>query len=205
MLGRIASEMKSSRKLAPVFLQQALSHDEKNYAAVELFAKLSEKEKNKLRAWQYYATLYSLDPENEKLAKKIAKYSKEMGDKSIDYLFYLRLEQPIVHEMVSTPSEKVKMALYANRKQVPQELQSFSLMPSGTMAVTDEKLGSVLRSSSYVEKRWSSTPKRAAWILKTPKGTWNFRPSVRLPLRWKTPTKPCWLKMRARPISLRPI
>lgn len=174
MLGRIASEMKSSRKLAPVFLQQALSHDEKNYAAVELFAKLSEKEKNKLRAWQYYATLYSLDPENEKLAKKIAKYSKEMGDKSIDYLFYLRLEQPIVHEMVSTPSEKVKMALYANREQVPQELQSFSLMPSGTMAVTDEKLGSVLRSSSYVEKTVEFNPETGGVDFKNAKGHVEF-------------------------------
>lgn len=174
MLGRIASEMKSSRQLAPVFLQQSLSHDERNYAAVELFAKLSEKEKNKLRAWQYYATLYSLDPENEKLAKKIAKYSKEMGDKSIDYLFYLRLEQPIVHEMLSTPSEKVKMALYANREQVPQELQSFSLMPSGTMAVTDEKLGSVLRSSSYVEKTVVFNPETGGVDFKNTKGHVEF-------------------------------
>ena len=99
MLGRIASETKVAKKMAPVFLQQSLSHDEKNYAAVELFAKLSEKDKDKLRSWQYYATLYSLDPQNKELAAKIEKYSKDFGSKSIDYLFYLLLEQPIVHEM----------------------------------------------------------------------------------------------------------
>ena len=68
MLGQIASEMKSSRHLAPVFLQQSLSHDEKNYAAAELYARLSEKEKDKRQAWQYYATLFSLDPDNKELA-----------------------------------------------------------------------------------------------------------------------------------------
>ena len=174
MLGRIASEMKSSRKLAPVFLQQALSHDERNYAAVELFAKLSEKDKDNLRAWQYYSTLYSLDPENKDLAKKIAKYAKKLGDKSVDYLFYLRLEQPIVHEMISTPSEKVKMALYANREQVPQELQSFSLMSSGTMRVEDEKLGTVLRAPSYIEKTIVFNPETGGVDFQNAKGHVEF-------------------------------
>ena len=174
MLGRIASEMKSSRKLAPVFLQQALSHDERNYAAVELFAKLSEKDKDNLRAWQYYSTLYSLDPENKDLAKKIAKYAKKLGDKSVDYLFYLRLEQPIVHEMISTPSEKVKMALYANREQVPQELQAFSLMSSGTMRVEDEKLGTVLRAPSYIEKTIVFNPETGGVDFQNAKGHVEF-------------------------------
>uniref|UniRef100_UPI003D0A0DEC tetratricopeptide repeat protein n=1 Tax=Candidatus Avelusimicrobium fimicolum TaxID=3416216 RepID=UPI003D0A0DEC len=35
MLGKIAAEMKASRHLAPVFLQQALTHDSKNYAAAK--------------------------------------------------------------------------------------------------------------------------------------------------------------------------
>ena len=174
MLGRIASEMKSARKLAPVFLQQALSHDERNYAAVELFAKLSEKDKDNLRAWQYYSTLYSLDPENKDLAKKIAKYAKKLGDKSVDYLFYLRLEQPIVHEMISTPSEKVKMALYANREQVPQELQAFSLMSSGTMRVEDEKLGTVLRAPSYIEKTIVFNPETGGVDFQNAKGHVEF-------------------------------
>lgn len=174
MLGRIASEMKASKKLAPVFLQQALSHDEKNYAAAELYARLSEKEKNKLRAWQYYATLYSLDPENKTLAKKLAKYSKSLGDKSIDYLFYLRLEQPIVHVMKSTPSPKVKMALYANREQIPQELTAVSVMGSGTVKITDEKLGEVLRAPSYVEKTVVFNPETGGVDLKDARGHVEF-------------------------------
>lgn len=174
MLGRIASEMKASKKLAPVFLQQALSHDEKNYAAALLYAQLSEKEKNKLRAWQYYATLYSLDPDNKALAKKLAKYAKSLGDKSIDYLFYLRLEQPIVHVMQSTPSTEVKMALYANREQIPQLLLSAAVMGSGTFKVTDEKLGEVLRAPSYVEKSIVFNPETGGVDLKDARGHVEF-------------------------------
>ncbi len=174
MLGRIAWETKAAKKMAPVFLQQALSHDEKNYAAAELFAQLSEKDKDKLRAWQYYATLYSLDPQNEKLADKVEKYSEDLGNKSIDYLFYLRLEQPIVHEMTSTPSEVVKMALYANRAQIPQELKSISLMASGTLRITDEKRGEVLKIPSYIEKTIEFNPETKGVDFKNSKGQVEF-------------------------------
>ncbi len=174
LLGRIAAEMKESKKLAPVFLQQSLSHDEKNYAAVELLARLAEKDKNKMRAWQYYATLYSLDPEKKKLAKKMEKYAKDLGEKSIDYLFYLRLEQPIVHLMNSTPSELVKMALYANREQVPQELTSVIATGSGTLVVTDEKLGEVLRVPAYIEKTISFNPQTGGVDFKNAQGHVEF-------------------------------
>lgn len=152
MLGRIASETKNGKKLAPVFLQQSLSHDEKNYAAAKLFAKLSEKEKNHLHAWQYYATLYSLDTRNEQLAKKIAQYEQEFGDKSMDYLFYLRLEQPIVHVMPSTSSTLVRMGLYANNAREVQTLQAVSVLGSGAIQITDDKLGEVLHIPGYIEK-----------------------------------------------------
>lgn len=174
MLGRIASEIKAAKKMAPVFLQQSLSHDEKNYAAAKLFAKLSEKDKDKLRAWQYYATLYSMDPQNKKLADKVEKYAADMGDKSIDYLFYLRLEQPIVHEMVSTPSEVVKMALYADRKQIPQDLKSLSLMASGTLRITDEKRGEILKVPSYIEKTIEFNPQTQGVDFKNSKGQVEF-------------------------------
>ncbi len=174
MLGQIASQTKQARNMAPVFLQQSLSHDEKNYAAAKLFAQLSEKDKDKMRAWQYYATLYSLDPQNEDLARKIEKYSEDLGNKSIDYLFYLRLEQPIVHEMQSTPSEVVKMALYANREQVPQELKSVSIVASGTVRITDEKRGEVVRVPSYVEKTIEFNEQTRGVDFKNSKGQVEF-------------------------------
>ncbi len=174
MLGRIASEVKSAKKLAPVFLQQSLSHDEKNYAAAELFAQLSAKEKNKLHAWQYYATLYSLDPQNPSLAKKIDDYRREFGDKSIDYLFYLRLEQPIVHTMPSTPSPKVKMALYANRIQQPQELLFAAVMGSGVTRINDDKLGEILRIPAYIEKTISFNPQTGGVDVKDARGHVEF-------------------------------
>ncbi len=189
MLGRIASEMKAAKKMAPVFLQQSLSHDEKNYAAAKLFAKLSEKDKDKLRAWQYYATLYSMDPQNKKLADKVEKYAADMGDKSIDYLFYLRLEQPIVHEMVSTPSEVVKMALYANRKQIPQDLKSLSLMASGTLRITDEKRGEILKVPSYIEKTIEFNPQTQGVDFKNSKGQVEFSADRPFKIMLENPNK----------------
>ena len=174
MLGRIASETKAAKKMAPVFLQQSLAHDEKNYAAAELFAKLSEKEKDKLRSWQYYATLYSLDPQNEALAAKVRKYSEDLGQKSIDYLFYLRLEQPIVHEMKTVPSEKVKMALYANHQQIPQELQQISVVASGTFAISDETRGEILKVPSYIEKKIEFNPQTGGVDFKNSRGQVEF-------------------------------
>lgn len=174
LLGRISAERKDMRHLAPVFLQQALSHDEKNYAAAELFARLTEQEKNPLRAWQYYATLYSLDPQNKILAKKMEKYAPQVGTRQTDYLFYLRLEQPIVHEMISTPSEQVRMALYANRDQVPQQLQSVSVVGSGSLRVKEEKLGEVLRIPSYIEKTIEYNPQTGGVDLKNAKGHVEF-------------------------------
>ena len=174
MLGRIASETKAAKKMAPVFLQQSLAHDEKNYAAAELFAKISEKDKDKLRAWQYYATLYSLDPKNEQLAAKIEKYAADFGNKKIDYLFYLRLEQPIVHEMKSTPSQVVKMALYADRNQLPQELQKGTFMASGTVKITDEKRGEILKVPSYIEKNIEFNAQTKGVDFKNSKGQTEF-------------------------------
>ena len=189
MLGRIASEMKAAKKMAPVFLQQALSHDEKNYAAAKLFAQLSEKDKDKLRAWQYYATLYSLDPQNKKLADKIEKYAQDMGDKRIDYLSYLRLEQPIVHEMTSTPSEVVKMALYANRQQVPQDLKSLSLMASGTLRITDEKRGEIVKVPSYTEKTIEFNPQTQGVDFKNSKGQVEFSADRPFKIMLENPNK----------------
>ena len=181
MLGKIASEMKNAKKLAPVFLQQSLSHDERNYPAAALFARLAEKEKSKLHAWQYYATLYSLDPGNKRLAQKMETYEKEFGDKSIDYLFYLRLEQPIVHVMESSPSALVKMALYANHEQEPQELQSISLMGSGAIAVNEEKIGEVLHAPAYIEKTISFNEQTGGVDLKDAHGHVEF--SAKRPFR----------------------
>ena len=194
MLGRIAWETKAAKKMAPVFLQQALSHDEKNYAAAELFAKLSEKDKDKLRAWQYYATLYSLDPQNEKLAAKVEKYAQDLGDKSIDYLFYLRLEQPIVHEMPTTPSTVVKMALYANREQIPQSLQSVSVMALGTLRMTDEKRGELLKVPSYIEKTIEFNPQTKGVDFKNAKGQVEFSAAYPFKIMLENPRKTVLVK-----------
>ena len=174
MLGEIAFEKKRTRELAQVFLQQALTHDAKNYEAEELLARLAEKEKDQLRAWQYYATLYSLDPQNKTLGKKVQKYAKTLGAKSKDYLFYLRLEEPIVNSLPSTPSAPVKMALYADRQQIPQNLRRISVIASGNLRVSDQKLGEVLKAPSYIDKVIEFNPETNGVDFKNAKGHVEF-------------------------------
>lgn len=175
MMGRIASGRKDSRKLAPVFLQQALSHDAHNYPAMQTLARLSEKDKkNPLPAFQYYSTLFSLDPADAKAGKKVAKYAKELKGSPADYLFYLRLDQPIVQDLPSTPSETIKMALYADRWQRPVALQTVTLMPSGVMTVSDERLGEVLKSPSYVTRVLEFNPETKSVDVKDARGHVEF-------------------------------
>lgn len=153
MMGLIAAAHKDSRRLAPVFFQQALSHDAYNYPAMQALAKWSEKDKkNPLASFQYYSTLFSRDPANVTAGKKAAEYAQKLKGNPADYLFYLRLDQPIVQELPSTPSRVLKMALYADRWQKPVPLQRVKLVPSGVMSVQDERLGEVLKSPSYVTR-----------------------------------------------------
>lgn len=174
LLGDVSSRMKGSKQFAPIFLQQALEHDKNNYAAVKLLAKLAEKEKNKLHAWQYYATLYALDPQNEAVAKKMAKYEDAIGAKAENFLYYLRLENPIAARVESVPSPEVRMALYATREGKPAVLQSLKFIPSGTARITDEKLGEVKSLASYQERRLEYNPQTAAVDLLDAKGHVEF-------------------------------
>ncbi len=185
MMGRIAGEQKESRKLAPVFLQQALSHDAHNYPAMQALAALAEKDKKNLQpAFQYYSTLYSLDPANQKAAKKVEKLGEKLSGKPSDYLFYLRLDQPIVQELPSTSSRLIKMALYADRWQQPVALQSVTVMPSGIMTVSDERLGEVLKSPSYVTRVLEFNPDTKGIDVKDARGHVEF--SARRPFTLRT-------------------
>ena len=173
LLGDVAYRTKKTRHLAPVFLQQSLTHDEKNYAAAKRLAQIAEKENKPLQAWQYYATLFSLDSHDETLADKVEKYTPQTVSPT-DYLFYLRLDQPIVHEMTSTPSPRVRMALYADPAQVPQLLQEASVVGAGSLKVREEKMGEVLRVPSYVEKTLAYNAQTGGVDLKNAKGQVEF-------------------------------
>lgn len=185
MMGQIASQDKSSQKLAPVFLEQALSHDSHQYPALELLASLSEKNKKKpLASFQYYSTLYGLDPDHQTARKKLTQYAEKLNKKPEDYLFYVRLDQPIVQELISTPSTPIKMALYADRWQNPVALQQVSVMPAGIMTVTDERLGNVLKSPSYVTRILEFNPETKSIDIKDGRGHVEF--STRRPFVLQT-------------------
>ena len=174
LLGDVSTRMKGSKQFAPVFLQQALEHDKNNYAAVKLLAKLAEKEKNKQHAWQYYATLYAIDPQSEKIAKKMTKYEKAIGARAENFLYYLRLENPIAARVESVPSPDVRMALYATREGKPAVVQSVKVIPSGLARITDEKLGNVKDLVSYQERRIAYNPQTMAVDVMDSKGQVEF-------------------------------
>ena len=175
LLGASAVHIKGSARLAPVFLQQALEHDSNNYAAVKLLASLAEKNKNTLQAWQYYATLHALDPQNERLAQKTAKYQKELGAKAEDYLYYLRLETPIAARVESVNSPTVRMALYGLRgSPAPAVLQSVKLVASGPARVQDEKLGTVKNVAAFQLRQLVYNPQTNAVDIMDGKGQVEF-------------------------------
>ena len=188
MMGQIAASDKNSRKLAPVFLQQSLSHDGHNYPAMQRLAALSQTDKKNTRAsFQYYSTLYSIDPTNKTAYKKLKQYAEKLNKDPDDYLFYLRLDQPIVQDYTPVKSTPIDMALYADRWQNPVLLQEVSVMPSGVMNVLDERLGNVLQSPSYVTRILSFNPETKSVDVKDSRGHVEF--SARRPFTLQN-TKP---------------
>jgi len=185
MMGRLAADKKSSRYQAPVFLQQSLSHDGHNYPAMQLLASLSAKNKqSKLPAFQAYATLYSLDSADHEAKKQVEKFAEDLSGNLSDYLFFLRLDRPIVQDLPSTPSPIVKMALYANHWQSPVSLQKVNVIPSGIMTVHNERLGEVLKSPSYVTRTLEFNPETKAVDFKDKYGHVEF--SSRRPFTLRT-------------------
>ncbi len=185
MMGRIAAEQKDSRKLAPVFLEQAMSHDSHQYPALELLAALSEQDKKKpLASFQYYSTLFSLDPTNPTAQKKLKKYAEKLNKNPEDYLFYVRLDQPIVQELDNPESDAISMALYADRWQNPVPLTEVAVMPAGVMTVVDERLGEVLKTPSYVTRVLSFNPETKSIDIKDARGHVEF--SARRPFTLRT-------------------
>ncbi|MBR5609809.1 MAG: hypothetical protein IKW63_06140 [Elusimicrobiaceae bacterium] len=175
MMGRLAADKKSSRYQAPVFLQQSLSHDAHNYPAMQLLAALSAKNKqNKLPAFQAYSTLYSLDPADKEAKKQVKKFAEDLTGNLSDYLFFLRLDRPIVQDLPSVKSELIKMALYADRWQRPVHLQKINIIPSGIMTVKSERLGEVLKSPSYVTRTLEFNTETKAVDLKDKHGHVEF-------------------------------
>lgn len=175
MMGRLSADKKPSRHQAPVFLQQALSHDSAQFPALQLLARLAEKDKKNPRvAFQYYSTLFSVDQSNASLKKKALKYAEKLSGNMTDYLFYMRLDQPIVQNLASSASQTVKMALYADRWQHPLSLQSAQVIPSGVMTVWDEKLGEVLKSPSYVTRVLEFNPETKSVDVKDKHGHVSF-------------------------------
>lgn len=174
MLGKLAAEKKSSRSLAPVLLQQSLAHDAKNYPAALLMAHLTEKEGSPLQAWQYYTTLYALDPADTSLAKKTAALSKKIKGDPIDFLPYSRIDLPVTFRMPSVSSEKIKMALYAAADGEPVKITSFMLVPGALARVKDEKLGNVLQIRRHDRKTIEFNPQTGSVDFKDGRGNVEF-------------------------------
>lgn len=104
MMGRLAADEKKSRYQAPVFLQQALSHDGHNYPAMQLLADFSKDKNSNLAAFQAFSTLYSLDPADKKSKKQVELFAQELSGNLADYLYFLRLDRPIVQDLPYTNS-----------------------------------------------------------------------------------------------------
>ena len=102
------------------------------------------------------------------------KFAEDLTGNLSDYLFFLRLDRPIVQDLPSVKSELIKMALYADRWQQPVHLQKINIIPSGIMTVKSERLGEVLKSPSYVTRTLEFNTQTKAVDLKDKHGHVEF-------------------------------
>ncbi|MGB2579275.1 SpoIID/LytB domain protein [Elusimicrobium simillimum] len=157
---------------ADIFLQQSLSHDEHNFPAAQLFAKVKDKRKDYNTAWQYYAMLYARDNTDTKSLKRVQKLGKkDLKNKS---LFIYTLNQPIVRNYKSIPGPEVKMMLYARADMTPTYLQSFEVVSTAPMSIVDEKLGEVFKTNPLLAESVTFDNQFKSLIIKDRHGKTKF-------------------------------
>jgi len=139
---------------AQIYLQQSLAHDPRNYSSLVLEAGIYEAAKNPVSAWQAYASLSSLDPEDEFFSRKLAKLSKNLKSAPINYLSYNRLSRPLQTEpSAAADSPVLKLGLFSDRRGAAGFLNSFEVVSASSLTFSAGK--SKEAAVAQPDKTWS--------------------------------------------------
>ncbi|MBT3393004.1 MAG: hypothetical protein HN833_03025 [Elusimicrobiaceae bacterium] len=196
MISRINFEKKSYLP-SITLLQQSLDHDYKNYKSMELLAEVYEKNSQDIASWQAYATLYGLDTNNTLVKSKMDKLAENFDRPQIEYLYYMRINNPLEKDFDTIESEKIKVGLYAGRTRELNTLKSLEIMASSNYIIKDEKMGHILAGNAKelrtlnfdeeikalnIKNKWGNTQfsaKRPFWIMPEKKGATVLLKNVR--------------------------
>lgn len=152
LMGRLSAKNKPA---AQALSEQALSHDGNNYSAQKYQAEIQYKLKQYIPAWQSYASLFILDKNDKKSAKRLKKLSKKLKGAPENYLFYTKLSEIYTKKPEPSNSEAVRVGLFSDYKANLTPLQSFNFMPGSDFTIKDEALGAVISGEAYTPKNIS--------------------------------------------------
>lgn len=173
MISKINYEKKKYQP-SLTLLQQSLDHDNENYKSLELLAEVYEKNMQEIASWQAYATLYGLDTNNTALREKMTKLSKDFSRPEIDYLYYMRIGNPLEKTFDTIESEKIKVGLYAGRTKDLNTLKSLEIMASSEYVIKDEKMGNILAGKANELRTLTFDPETKAINIKNKWGNVQF-------------------------------
>lgn len=139
-------------KSASALVEQALAHDPNNYMAQKYQADIQYKLKQRIPAWQSYASLYILDNGDKTSAKRLKKLSKYLPYAPENYLFYTKLSEIYTKQPSVSNSKQVRVGLFSNYRAQLTPILSFIIMPGTDFTVKDELMGNVISGEAYTPK-----------------------------------------------------
>ena len=140
------------KKAASALIEQALAHDSNNYMAQKYQADIQYKLKQRIPAWQSYASLYILDNGDKTSAKRLKKLSKYLPYAPENYLFYTKLSEIYTKQPSVSNSKQVRVGLFSNYQAQLTPITSFNLMPGADFVIKDDLMGEVISGEAYTPK-----------------------------------------------------
>lgn len=151
LIGRVLFNEKSY-KSAQTLLSQALIHDNNNYPALVHYGLTQEKLKEFIPAWQSFANILILDPNDKFALDKTKQLSKYLKNRPSAYLFYTKLDEIYTKEPSTTKSELIRIGLFSNKNDSLQSVKEFMFNAGKDFVIEDEKLGIVLSGQAFSPK-----------------------------------------------------
>ena len=151
LIGRVLFNEKSYKSAQTLF-SQALIHDNNNYSALLHYGLTLEKLKQFIPAWQSFANILILDPQDKFALNKTKQLSKYLKNRQSAYLFYTKLDELYTTEPSTIQSPLVRLGLFSDKNGNIQNIKEFMLTSGQDFVIEDEKLGSVLSGKALTPK-----------------------------------------------------
>ena len=161
LIGRVLFNKKAYLS-AQTLLSQALTHDNNNYSALLHYALSQEKLKQFVPAWQSFANILILDPQDKFALNKTTQLAKYLKNKPSTYLFYVKLDELFSKEVLPSQGQLVRVGLFSNKKGSLEDIQEFIFNAESDFVIEEEKLGIVLSAAAFNNKYITFNPETSS-------------------------------------------